>query len=91
MEIIIICIMIVLCVLIITMKAGGKKEEGKEDCNKSSLKGTGNFYKTQQETEIEHTIVTVFSKKEYMFWVCRNCETENPFSENRCCVCSYKK
>lgn len=39
-------------------------------------------------TEENHIITTILmSKEDALVWVCPTCETENPLSKKKCCVC----
>ncbi|MGN1165612.1 MAG: hypothetical protein ACI4S2_04195 [Lachnospiraceae bacterium] len=44
------------------------------------------------KTDNDHTITTILISKEDSFiWVCPSCETENPLSRKKCCVCHHVK
>lgn len=43
-------------------------------------------------TDKNHTITTILMSKDDSFvWVCPTCETENPSSKKKCCVCYSMK
>lgn len=71
-----------------------KIELDKQADSNSSTHFSDEFKSGEPITTINrnHTITTILVNKEDSFmWVCPSCETENPPSKQKCCVCHYAR
>lgn len=100
---IIILITVIIGIIIIAIVTG--KQKGNEDTEagdkKIELEKTSSTIRFSDDfksgepiikKDLNHTITTILVNKEDRFvWICPCCETENPLSKSKCCLCHYTK
>lgn len=90
---------IVIVVIVAGKKNGNEKAETGDkkielEKTSSTIRFSDDFKSGEPITkkDLNHTITTILVNKEDNFvWICPCCETENPLSKSKCCLCHYTK
>ena len=97
-------LLVVLIVCSVTLIIAGvrqlKKNSRKETAESTDPAGSATGIKLDMESPsvrysnnlsgMNEGIVYAYTENKVL-WVCDNCETENPLTEDMCCVCGYKR
>lgn len=91
-------LIVIICVIVVIIKKFAKSkielndEEKLEETIPTIIHYSDEFNHEEpiKITNFNHIIAPIFICEENSdMWICPSCETENPLSKQRCCICHY--